>query len=60
MNETPVDPVIGLLKVQLDGHESGLWLSGFKPMNEFLDNNLIFYYPLVWDERGLSRGDKFI
>nr|POE85302.1 hypothetical protein CFP56_40707 [Quercus suber] len=50
---TTISKVTDDKQVQFDGHKFELWLSGFKPMNEFLDNNLIFYHPPVCDERGL-------
>ena len=60
MYEVPTHSIICLLEVQYDRHQSKLGFPGFEAVENFLDNDLIFRDPPVWDECRLRWGDNFI
>ena len=60
MDKLPVHLIIGLLKVQLDSHESRLCFASFKAVNDLLDENLVLGNPSVRNESQLSGRDDFI
>ena len=56
----PIYSVVGLLEVKFDGHKAWFRFTSFEAVDNFLDNDLIFRNPYIWNEGGLGRRNNLI